>query len=510
MHPLLFAENLSKSFTSQRVVDGVSLSIEAGEVVSLIGENGAGKSTVGKILAGIIQPDTGTICVNGVAVHFTHPRDALEAGIAMVHQELCLADNLTVAENILLGREPHRCGVIDQGMMREMALAALGRVGATFSPDRRVATLSLAQQQLVEIARAVMLGAKLIIFDEPTSSLGEHESRNLLDLLHRLKGEGIAVLYISHRLAEIQEISDRVIALRDGRNSGGATRRGARDHAHAESLARDRLITMMIGRDLREMYPYRAREFGETSLRLTAFQASIRHTTIDLSLRCGEIVAIAGLVGSGRSSFLKSIAGVHRPLGGDVVALGNRIPRGSIRAANRYGITLLPEDRKAQGVVLESSIAENIALTPPPTPKYLAWWGGRSFSTERREAERWIASLSIRCTGMQQRVGTLSGGNQQKVVLARCLAQNPAILLLDEPTRGVDVGARREIYETLFRLADNGVTVLFVSSDLEEILGIADRALVMSDGAIVADLPRKDFSEHGLMTHASHDTRRAA
>ncbi len=502
MHPLLVAENLTKSFASQRVLDGVSLSIESGEIVSLIGENGAGKSTVGKILAGIVQPDSGTVWVNGEERRFSHPRDALDAGIVMVHQELCLADNLTVTENTLLGREITRYGAIQHGQMRSRTQDALNRVGATFSPDRRVATLSLAQQQLVEIARAVMLNAKLIIFDEPTSSLGEHESRNLLDLLLRLKREGIAVLYVSHRLTEIQEISDRVIALRDGENSGGA----ARCSAQPDPFSRDRLITMMIGRELDEMYPYRARSLGDTSLHLTAFQASARHIPVDLTLRCGEIVAIAGLMGSGRSSFLKSIAGVHPPHNGSMTVRNAPVPLGSIRGSNRSRITLVPEDRKAQGAILRSSIVENIALTPTHT----SWWGGRRFSHEQREAQRWVNTLSIRCTGVQQPVGTLSGGNQQKVVLARCLAQNPAILLLDEPTRGVDVGARREIYQTLFTLADSGVTVLFVSSDLEEILGIADRALVMSDGAIVADVPREEFSEHGLMSHASHDTRRAA
>lgn len=491
MTNLLEATAISKSFGTHQVLSDVSLTLRQGEIVSLIGENGAGKSTLAKILCGIVQPDTGTLTLNGNSLTFSHPREALAAGIGIVHQELSLAENLTIAENFLLGHEPTRFGALDRKTMVSRTREGLARLGLSLDPHRLVATLSTGQRQMVEIARALACQTQLLIFDEPTSSLSEEDSKILLQLVKSLKNQGIAILYVSHRLAEVQEISDRIVALRDGRNSGEAI---------APNITRENLIAMIVGREFSDMYGYTPRSHGPEALRIQNFQASEHHTPTSFAVRRGEIVGIAGLVGSGRSELLESIFGVHPPLMGSLWINGSEIRGVSPEVAWDNGLALVPESRKEQGIILESSIRENIILSDRERKSPLSL---RDFEAERAQSDSSVESLRIRCTSGEQLTKHLSGGNQQKVVISRCLATNPSILLLDEPTRGVDVGARREIYSILFQLAQQGMAILFVSSELEEVLGIADRVLVMSDGAITGDLSREEASEHAIMSLAS-------
>lgn len=485
---------ISKSYGSQRVLHDVSLTIQAGSVVSLIGENGAGKSTLAKIIAGITQPDSGSMMLFDAPSTFSHPSEALASGVAIVHQEINLLDNLSVAENICLGREPLRNGWLDRAKMRNIAREALSKISLLLDPTRRVGSLSLAQKQMVEIARALAYQAKLIIFDEPTSSLSERDAQHLLETIVSLRSVGVTSLYVSHRLSEVMQISDRIIALRDGSLSG---------ELRAPFVDRQQLIGCMIGREIRDMYDYSPRKLGETVLELGKFRASPKHSACDLAVRSGEIVGIAGLVGSGRTELLEAIYGINKHVSGSVRVRGLKASISSPADALLAGIALAPENRKEQGVIGAFSIADTIAVTPCVHSKRAP--AIRSQSNESTTAEHWISELQVSCFNEQQPVSSLSGGNQQKVILSRCLASSPAVLLLDEPTRGIDIGARRAIYQLLFSLAQHGLAIVFVSSELEEVMGIADRALVMSDGRITGILERKDFSEHALMHLASPD-----
>jgi ribose transport system ATP-binding protein len=344
---------------------------------------------------------------------------------------------------------------------------------------------------MVEIARALSFDTRLLIFDEPTSSLSEEDSKILLQLIKKLKNQGVSILYVSHRLPEVQEISDRIVALRDGKNSGEAT---------APEITRERLITMIVGREISDIYGYTPRPRGSEALRIENFQASEHHTPTSFAVHRSEIVGIAGLVGSGRTELLESIFGVTRPRIGSLFIDGSKVSISSPRGAWDNGLALVPESRKEQGIILESSIRENIILSNREHSRALSL---RDVARERETSDSCITSLHIRCTSGEQRTKSLSGGNQQKVVIGRCLSTRPSVLLLDEPTRGVDVGARREIYSILFKLAEQGMAILFVSSELEEVLGIADRVLVMSDGEIKGDLSRGEASEHAIMSLAS-------
>ncbi len=498
MAPLLEATNITKLFGTNTVLQDVSLTLQHGEVVSIIGENGAGKSTLAKILAGIVSPERGTLHLDGTPVCFTHPRDAIEHGIGMVHQELNIAENLSITENILLGRESTRWGALCKRTMHDTARRALARLELDLDPRRIASTLSAAQRQMVEIARALAFDARIVIFDEPTSSLSEQEGDILLNLILKLKSDGVSVLYVSHRLPEVERISDRAVALRDGRNSG---------ELHAAHFERDTIIKLIVGRELKDIYGYTPRPTGDVVLELENFCASENHTPCSVSIRRGEIVGIAGLIGSGRTEFLESIFGISTPLVGTISVNGSRVSVESPEQACSVGLALVPESRKEQGIIAASTIRENTILS---VLKTLCRTIVRDQKKETSLTTTFIEKLKVRCTGPEQRVGDLSGGNQQKVVLGRCLATSPSVLLLDEPTRGVDVGARREIYSLLFDLAEQGLAVLFVSSELDEVLGIADRVLVMSEGRITGELPRAELSEHSIMALAAHSISKEA
>lgn len=498
MNALLSLQQIEKSYGTNRVLRGVSLSIDPGEVVSIIGENGAGKSTLARIIAGVAAADAGHLQWQGRPVSFSSPRDAIKRGIGMVHQELNLAENLTVTENLMLGREETHLGIIRSGERTARALACLAELAPGICPRTQVALLSIAERQMIEIARALSQQAKLLILDEPTSSLSERESARLLSVIRTLKLRGVSILYVSHRLSEVLEISDTIHALRDGMLSGTAK---------ASSVNRDQLVRMMIGRELKELYPYQPRTRGGEMLRLEGFRATTAHTPCSFSLHAGEIVGIAGLIGSGRTELLEAIFGLRQPNAGTISVKGQPIRINSPASAARNGLAFVSESRKEQGLFLESSISENISII---SLLHAARRSFRSRATEDVLARSLIQQLSVRCSSPTQPAKLLSGGNQQKVVLARWLAIRPTILLLDEPTRGVDVGARSEIYQLLFKLAAAGMAVLFVSSELEEVMGIADRALIMNQGDLRGELNRSDFSEHALMTIAAQQLENAA
>ena len=491
--PLVEVRGISKRFPGVRALDDVSLAVAPGEVLAIIGENGAGKSTLLKILAGVQPPDAGEIRVDGKAVRFRGVEDALQAGIALIHQELNLADNLDLAGNIFLGREPRRLGVLDVAAMRREAVEWLTLVGLELDPATPLSRLPIGRQQLVEIAKALSTRARLLIMDEPTSSLSAREAETLFGVVKDLRRRGVSVIWISHRLGEVKELADRVVVLRDGRNAGEIPERADIEH--------DRMIRMMVGRDIDRLARRPSHPPGEVVLaaRDLRTQAHPGHA-LSLEVRAGEIVGIAGLVGAGRTELLTTLFGITPAVAGSVAVAGRPVtPRTPIEAI-RAGLALVPEDRKQQGLVLEMAVRENLSL--------VALWpeshaGFIDFSREQRLAATLIPALAIKTPGDRQAVQFLSGGNQQKVVLGKWLAMKPKVLLLDEPTRGIDVGAKAEIYDLVHRLAGEGLAVLFVSSELEEILALSDRALVMHEGRLAGGLGRAELTEENVMRLAA-------
>ena len=492
--PLLEAISLSKRFPGVQAMDDVSAAFHAGEVVAVMGENGAGKSTLMKALAGVHPPDTGEIRWEGKPVRIANVARAELLGIAFIHQELNLCGNLSVAENIFLGREPRWGGCwLDRGAMREQASILLERVGLKVPPDELVESLSIGQRQMVEIARAMAREARLVIMDEPTSSLTNTETGRLFEVVRDLKNRGLAVVFISHRLAEVQEIADRVIVLKDGRNSGSLTK---------SEITQERMVQLMVGRDLD---PARRRpvqrESGAVRLEVRGLRTRMWPAeVVSFSVRAGEISGMAGLVGSGRTELARVVAGVDRALAGSVRVDGQELPSGEVAAAVRAGVALAPEDRKEQGIFLEMSIRENIALPGLECRQTLGFVRQKQVTVL---AEKMREVLGIRTTDVEKAAGLLSGGNQQKVVLAKWLSLGPKVFVLDEPTRGVDVGAKAEIYRVIEDLAASGAAVWLISSDLEEILRLSDRVLVMHEGRLAGELGRAELSEAAVMRLAT-------
>jgi len=483
--------DIGKAYPGVTALAEVSLSVSPGETIGLVGENGAGKSTLMKILGGVTAPSEGAIRVDGIERPAMSVADATRSGIAFVHQELNLFENLDVAANVYIGREPRyggRLGLIDEKALHAKVKPLLGRLGADFSPGALVGDLSLAQRQLVEIAKALSLDARLVIMDEPTSSLTASETGRLLDVIADLRANRVSVIFISHRLQEVERCADRVIVLRDGKVVG---RLGRGEIQH------DAMIRLMIGRDLKSLYVPPAAPPGETILeidqvRTTAFPDK----AVKLSLRAGEILGLAGLVGAGRTEMARAVFGIDVKLGGKVTISGQPVDITTPRDAIHKGLYLVPEDRKLCGLLLDFSIAENVSL--PDLPRY-ARAAIVQGDAERRNAELQKDRLNIRAPGVAIRTGTLSGGNQQKVVLAKWLSMRPRAILLDEPTRGIDVGAKGEIYELMRRLADSGVAILMISSDMEEVIGVSDRIAVMHEGEISGFLDRDEFSEDRVL-----------
>ena len=491
--PRLEVHRICRSFPGVRALSGVSLKLYPGEVLSVIGENGAGKSTLMKILAGVQTPDSGDIRVDGRPVRFRSVRDALNHGIALIHQELNLADNLSAGANIFLGREPRRGGLICRRTIHDESAAVLRRVGLDVSPRTLVSRLPIGQQQLVEIARALSIQARILIMDEPTSSLSAGESARLFEVIHDLRRSGVSIIYISHRLAEVQDLSDRVVVLRDGENAG---------ELQGTDIGHDAMVQMMVGRDVSRFYSRTPHAAGETALSVTDLvtPAWPQHA-VRFDIRAGEIVGIAGLVGAGRTELLRAIFGVDQPLSGQIrVRKGTVSPR-TPRDAIRAGLALVPEDRKQQGVILEMAIRQNIGLAALRRRSGPGGW--RNARAEAADSAEMCRRLRIRAPHDDMPAGQLSGGNQQKVVLGKWLTLQPDVLLMDEPTRGIDVGAKQEIYQLMDELAARGMAILFVSSELEEIIGMSDRVIVMHEGRITGELTRDQLSEEAVMQLAT-------
>lgn len=490
--PFLELADIRKSYPGVVALQGFSMSVAAGEVIGLVGENGAGKSTLMKILGGIVQPDHGTITIDGQPHAGLTVEQSLAAGIAFVHQELNLFDNLDVAANIYIGREPTKAWplrLVDRQALRDRVAPLLKRVGASFSPDTPVASLSLAQQQMVEIAKALSLDARLVILDEPTSSLPIAETDKLLAVIAGLKAQGIAVIFISHRLHEVERAADRVIVLRDGTLAGTLDRR---------EITHDRMVKLMIGRDLKvaQIGAHQAKAGAVALEALGVRSPAYPHRPVDLQIRRGEILGLAGLVGAGRTELARVLFGVDTRLGGEIRLNGKPITLASAADAVEKGIFLVPEDRKAAGILLDLPIAENVSL---PNLRAHASYFLVSRKQEAITAEAARRNLGIKAPSVTVRTGSLSGGNQQKVVLAKWLAMNPKVIILDEPTRGIDIGAKAEIYRLMRDLAEAGVAVLMISSDMEEVIGVSDRIAVMHEGAISGTLEKRDFSQENVL-----------
>ena len=492
--PFLEMTGISKSFPGVRALDDVSLSVGPGEVIGLVGENGAGKSTLMKILGGVVAPSAGVIVLDGEPMTGLTVARSMAGGIAFVHQELNLFENLTVGANIFIGREPLRGGLlrfVDDRELNRRAQPLLTQLGADFDAATPLSALSLAQRQLVEIAKALSLKARLVIMDEPTSTLTSSETERLLATISRLKADGVSVILITHRLAEIGHAADRVVVLRDGR----CVARLDRGEIHAETMIRH-----MIGRDLKTVYRAPAGPPGDAILELAAVRTAYRpDQTVDLDLRRGEIVGLAGLVGSGRTELARTVFGLDAPLSGEIRVDGRPLPPASPAATIAHGLYLVPEDRKRCGLVLDFPIRSNITLANLGES---ARRGIIDTAAEDRQARIQRERLDIRAPAMTVRAGSLSGGNQQKVVLAKWLSMRPRVLIFDEPTRGIDVGAKNEIYRLMRELSDQGVGILMISSDMEEIIGVSDRVAVMHEGRIAGLLQRGALSEQAIMSLA--------
>lgn len=497
--PLLEMEGIGKRFPGVVALDQVNLSVAAGEVVALIGENGAGKSTLMRILGGAIARNDGTIKIEGKPVEINSPRDAAAYGIEFIHQELSVLDNLDVAANIFLRREPTIGGplkLIDRRRIYKEADVLVRKLGLDISSRTLLSRLSIAQRQLVEIARALSAGARIIIMDEPTSSLTLSETRRLLDLVRDLKSQNVSIIYISHRLHEVEEIADRAVVLRDGRNAGVLER---------NEINHQRMVRMMVGRDLKELFTGgpagssgKSAEEGFAVRRLRTLRYP-QHT-VSFTVAPGEVLGFAGLVGAGRSEMARALFGVEDAHETEVILDGKTLRITGPQDAISHGIYLIPEDRRLCGLIVDFNVRENISL-----PNLEAYSSAKLISRARetKAALEACKAINIKTPTPEMRAANLSGGNQQKVVLARWLTFAPQVLIFDEPTRGIDVGAKVEIYQLIRKLAANGVSVIVISSEMEEVLGISDRIAVMHEGRLTGILQRSQFSEEAVMRLAT-------
>jgi ribose transport system ATP-binding protein len=481
---------IRKTFPGVVALDGVDFTLCGHEVHVLLGENGAGKSTLMKILSGATQKDAGDIAIDGRPVSIASPRDAQALGIATIYQELSLVRQLTVAENILLGYEPSSAGWIHRRRLRDQATASLQEAGLDIDPDRRVDDLGIAEQQMVELAKALFRRARILVMDEPSSALTVREIARLFEVIRRVTENGVGVVYISHRMRELSEIGHSVTVLRDGRHVGTF---------RASETSTAELVRLMANREVRDHFPRRRSAPGKELLRLQHVNRGLRVNDVSLTVRRGEIVGVAGLMGAGRTELARIIAGADQPWSGRMFVEGRDVAPHSPRRAIRAGVGFLPEDRKRHGLVMTLSVCDNIGL-----PSLTRWsrWGFVSQRAERAEAERWVAELRIKTPNIADRVVRLSGGTQQKVVLARWLAARAKLLVMDEPTRGVDVGTKNEIYELMNRLTDEGAGILMISSELPEVVGMSDRIYVMRNGRIETEFISREATEERVL-HAA-------
>lgn len=488
--PYLRFDGISVVFPGVRALDGVSFSARTGQVHALMGENGAGKSTLLKVLSGVNRVAEGALWIDGQRHVFSNAREALREGIAIIYQELTLSPNMSVAENLLLGQLPTRQGFVNRRQLRERALTILADLGeGSIHPSTKVRDLSIGQQQMIEIGRALLRDARVIAFDEPTSSLSIQEIRQLKRIVQRLRDEGRVVLYVTHRMEEVFEMCDAVTIFRDGQH--------IRTHEDMSQLNHDLLVSEMVGRDIDDVYGYRAREQGDVVLSVDEIQGHGLNAPVSFSVKRGEVFGLFGLVGAGRSELLRLVCGVETPKAGSVTFQGESRRFKSPAEAIRAGIAMCPEDRKSQGIFPVASVADNLNIS---CRRFFKRWGMfRHPGRERRNAEEYIQKLSVKTPGPRAPIGKLSGGNQQKVILARWLAEEIDLFVMDEPTRGIDVGARRDIYALLYDLAEQGKSVVVISSDLAEVSSICDRIAVMRDGELVDVVPRESATPERLL-----------
>ncbi|PXY32675.1 sugar ABC transporter ATP-binding protein [Prauserella muralis] len=497
--PLLELRNVSKSFQAVRALRGVSLALRAGEVHALAGENGAGKSTVVRVIGGEHQPDSGEVLLDGETVRFSSPREAQQRGVAVIHQEPIQFPDLSVAENVFMGRQPLRPGRrIDRRAMTRRAAEVFAQLGVPIDPVRQTRGLSIADQQIIEIAKALVADARIIVMDEPTAALSAVEAERLFRVARGLAERGAALLFISHRLDEMYALCDRVTVLRDG--AFVTTERMA-------DIDHDTLVRRMVGRSVEQLFPKRDTEAGEEVLVVDGLTRAGVYRDISFSVRKGEIVGLAGLVGSGRSEVVRAIFGVDERDAGSVTVNGEPLPAGRPRTAIERGVALVPEDRREQGLVLELSIERNASLA---RLHQVSPGGITRRSKESELAGTWGERLALKFGRLSDSVSTLSGGNQQKVVLGKWLATEPSVLIVDEPTRGIDIGAKVEVHALLSDLAAQGMAVLLISSELPEVLGMADRVLVMHEGRLTAELSRDEATEESVMYAATGNGRQGS
>ncbi len=474
--PLLRMQGIRKAFPGVVALDDVDLELHSGEVLALLGENGAGKSTLIKVIGGAHLPEEGTIEIDGQSVRIETPQDSLQAGIGIIYQEFNLVPELTARENIFLGQEPSRVSFIPRKEEHRKALALFARIGVEIDPGKLCSELSVAEQQVVEIAKALSQNARIIVMDEPTAALTPREVEGLLEVVRELKTQGIGVIYISHRLDEIDAIADRITVLRDGGHVGTRS---------MEDIDREQMIALMVGRSLDKEFPARSSSPGKVRLAVRQLTRGNKVQGVSFDVRAGEIVGLTGLVGAGRTETARLIFGADRMEAGVIELDGQELRVRSPRDAIRHGFCLLTEDRKGQGLVLGQTVQENFGLPN------LAEFSGMGLLSASRESEafaQYVDKIKIKIVSHAQTAGTLSGGNQQKVVLAKWLQRNAEVIIFDEPTRGIDVGAKFEIYQLIHQLAEEGKAVLMISSELPEILGMSDRIIVMNEGRVTGEI----------------------
>jgi len=480
---------IGKTFPGVKALDGISFTAHPGQVHALMGENGAGKSTLLKILGGAYIPSTGSVQIGEQVMAFKCAADSIASGVAVIHQELHLVPEMTVAENLFLGHMPSRFGVVNRGVLRQQALACLKGLADEIDPEEKLGRLSLGQRQLVEIAKALSRGAHVIAFDEPTSSLSAREIDRLMAIITRLRDEGKVVLYVSHRMEEVFRICNAVTVFKDGRF--------VRTFDDMSALSHDQLVTCMVGRDIQDIYDYRPREHGEVALKVDGLLGTGLREPISFQVRKGEILGLFGLVGAGRTELLRLLSGLERASAGSLALCGEPLQLRTPRDAIAAGVLLCPEDRKKEGIIPLSSVAENINISARGAHSAFGWLLRDGW--EKGNADHQIKAMKVKTPNAAQKIMYLSGGNQQKAILGRWLSMPMKVLLLDEPTRGIDIGAKAEIYQIIHNLAAQGIAVIVVSSDLMEVMGISDRILVLCEGAMRGEQLRAHATESNLL-----------
>ena len=484
-------EGIRKSFNRLEVLHGINLEVKSGEIVALLGENGAGKSTLMKILAGVHLPSSGKISIEEQEVEIGNPKESQQLKISIIHQEFNLLKDLSIAENIFLGKQiTSSMGIINWSAMNAKTEKLLKRVGlAHLPPDRLVNDCSIAEQQLIEIAKALSFDSKILIMDEPTATLNNEDTQKLLTLMQELRAEGLGIIFITHRLDEVMRVADRAVVMRDGQYIG---------EDKVENLTKDQIVRMLVGRDLTNMYPERVPPLDEVILEVNDLSVRKRLHNISFSVKKGEILGVAGLLGSGKTELSKAIFGLLKHSGGEVRMQGEKV--NSPKSAIDAGIALVTDDRKDEGLVLDLSVAENILI---PSYRKISQFGVLKKRTMKKIVDRWVTDLKIKTPSSESEVRKLSGGNQQKVVLGKWLQMDPKILILNEPTRGIDIGAKFEIYKIIHELSTKGISIILISSEMPELLGMSHRIIVMNEGKLTGEMDIQDATQEKIFEYAT-------